>query len=295
MPLVSSPWVVRFYPGVLEQIQKRLLSNRTPLNVRQTVLVSWTRLGRVFRTSPRMISWPFDIRAIVFEILGSAGASSSRWSCPLEHLATRQRTFRRLHLESILWIPIAHLRSCLSQCGAIVLQRSLSDRRGQRFARCSQWSLESRAIAFRVIQSRSCWHLWNRWSTCRRNNRRSRTLTCWYRRSAEYRAQAFCSQRIRDFTGRRNTMNSRAGMSTPVESISTVTTTFGFGRLRNSRMRWSGPSTFGLPVIFWTKSSPWPKISWQTRTSWSAWDVWGISLTAKIKIFGKRPVSSSCA
>ena len=36
-------------------------------------------------------------------------------------------------------------------------------------------------------------------------------------------------------------MNSRSGMSTPVESMSTVTTTPGLGRLRNSRMRWSGP------------------------------------------------------
>ena len=45
-------------------------------------------------------------------------------------------------------------------------------------------------------------------------------------------------------------MNSNAGMSTPVESISTVTTIFGFGRLRNSRIRWSGRSTLGLPVMF---------------------------------------------
>ena len=33
-------------------------------------------------------------------------------------------------------------------------------------------------------------------------------------------------------------MNSRSGMSTPVESISTVTTILDCGRLRNSRMRW---------------------------------------------------------
>jgi hypothetical protein len=61
---------------------------------------------------------------------------------------------------------------------------------------------------------------------------------------------------MRDFTGRRNTMNPSAGMTTPVESMSTVTTTLGLGRLRNSRMRWSGRSTFALPVIFFTKSSP---------------------------------------
>lgn len=43
-------------------------------------------------------------------------------------------------------------------------------------------------------------------------------------------------------------MNSRSGMSTPVESMSTVTAMPGLGRLRNSRMRWSGRST--RPVIF---------------------------------------------
>ena len=89
-------------------------------------------------------------------------------------------------------------------------------------------------------------------------------------------------------------MNSSAGMSTPVESMSTVTTTLGFGRLRNSRMRCSGRSTLGLPVIFCTKLSPWLKTSRQMRTSWSACDTCGRSFTAKIRIFGKRPVSFSC-
>ena len=60
-------------------------------------------------------------------------------------------------------------------------------------------------------------------------------------------------------------------------------------------MRWSGRSTFGLPVIFCTKSSPCSKTSRQIRTSWSACEVCGRSLTAKIKIFGKRPVSFSCS
>ena len=55
-------------------------------------------------------------------------------------------------------------------------------------------------------------------------------------------------------------MNSRSGMSTPVESMSTVTTMRGCGRLRNSRMRCSGRSTSG-PVIFWTNASPRPKTS----------------------------------
>ena len=64
-------------------------------------------------------------------------------------------------------------------------------------------------------------------------------------------------------------MNSRSGMSTPVESRSTVTTMPGIGRLRNSRMRCSGRST--RPVIFWTKASPRPNTSRQMSTSWSAW------------------------
>ena len=106
---------------------------------------------------------------------------------------------------------------------------------------------------------------------------------------------SICTQRMRDLTGRRKTMNSSAGMSTPVESMSTVTTTLGFGRLRNSRMRWSGRSTFGLPVIFWTKSSPWPNTSRQVFTSWSACEVWAMSLTAKMRILGKWPVSFSWA
>ena len=38
-------------------------------------------------------------------------------------------------------------------------------------------------------------------------------------------------------------MNSRSGMSTPVDIRSTETTMPGFWRLRNSRMRWSGRST----------------------------------------------------
>ena len=38
---------------------------------------------------------------------------------------------------------------------------------------------------------------------------------------------SICSNRMRDFTGRRKTMNSRSGMSTPVVSMSTVTTIAG--------------------------------------------------------------------
>src|SRR5437868_584104 len=38
---------------------------------------------------------------------------------------------------------------------------------------------------------------------------------------------SICSHRMRDLTGRRKTMNSSAGMSAPVESMSTVTTTLG--------------------------------------------------------------------
>ena len=61
---------------------------------------------------------------------------------------------------------------------------------------------------------------------------------------------SICSNRMRDFTGRRNTMNSRSGMSTPVVIRSTDTAMPGSGRLRNSRIRCSGRST--RPVIFWT-------------------------------------------
>ena len=93
--------------------------------------------------------------------------------------------------------------------------------------------------------------------------------------------------------GRRKTMNSRSGMSTPVDSRSTVTTMPGFGRLRNSRMRCSGRST--RPVIFWTKASPRPKTSRQMSTSWSAWEVCGRSLAAKIRVLGKRPYCCSCS
>src|SRR5438093_10711668 len=38
---------------------------------------------------------------------------------------------------------------------------------------------------------------------------------------------SICSKRMRDFTGRRKTMYSRSGMSTPVESMSTVTAMLG--------------------------------------------------------------------
>ena len=52
---------------------------------------------------------------------------------------------------------------------------------------------------------------------------------------------SICSKRMRDLTGRRKTMNSRSGMSTPVDSRSTVTTMPGLGRLRNSRIRCKRP------------------------------------------------------
>ena len=47
---------------------------------------------------------------------------------------------------------------------------------------------------------------------------------------------SICSKRMRERIGRKKTMNSRSGMSTPVVSMSTETTTPGVGRLRNSRM-----------------------------------------------------------
>src|SRR5439155_18618141 len=50
-----------------------------------------------------------------------------------------------------------------------------------------------------------------------------------------------------------------------------------------------------VAVIFCTKASPCLKRSRQMRTSWSACDVCGMSLTAKMRIFGKRPVAASCS
>ena len=71
--------------------------------------------------------------------------------------------------------------------------------------------------------------------------------------------------------------------------MSTVTTIAGCGRLRNSRMRWSGRST--RPVILATNASPMPKASRQMSTSWSAWEMCGRSFAAKMSVFGNRPVS----
>jgi len=78
-------------------------------------------------------------------------------------------------------------------------------------------------------------------------------------------------------------------MSTPVLIMSTETTMPGLGRLRNSRIRCNGRSTVGLPVIFCTNASPRPKASRAKSTSWSACDVCGRSLTAKMRVLGKRP------
>ncbi len=100
---------------------------------------------------------------------------------------------------------------------------------------------------------------------------------------------SICSHRMRLLTGRRKTMNSRAGMSTPVESMSTRDDDAGLGRLRNSRMRCKGRSTVGLPVIFCTNESPRPKTSRHRLTSWSACEMCGRSLAAKISVLGNRP------
>ena len=54
---------------------------------------------------------------------------------------------------------------------------------------------------------------------------------------------SICSKRMRDFTGRRKTMNSRSGISTPGGQQVHRDHDAGFGRLRNSRMRCSGRST----------------------------------------------------
>ncbi|MPN03345.1 hypothetical protein SDC9_150572 [bioreactor metagenome] len=105
---------------------------------------------------------------------------------------------------------------------------------------------------------------------------------------------SICTQRIRDFTIRMKTIISMAGISTPVVSMSTVTTILGSGRLRNWRIFCRGRSTVGLPVIFITKSSPLPKTSLQVRTTSSAWETWGRSLTAKISILGNRLCFASC-
>ena len=50
------------------------------------------------------------------------------------------------------------------------------------------------------------------------------------------------------------------------------------------------PVNRGLPVIFCTKESPRPKTSRAVSTSWSAWEVCGRSLAAKISVFGKAAV-----
>lgn len=55
-----------------------------------------------------------------------------------------------------------------------------------------------------------------------------------------------------------NTTISTAGISTPVVSISTVTTILGSGRFLNWRIFCKGLSTVWLPVIFMTKLSPLP-------------------------------------
>ena len=47
-------------------------------------------------------------------------------------------------------------------------------------------------------------------------------------------------------------------------------------------------------MILATNASPWPKMSRARSTSWSAWEVCGRSLAAKISVFGKRPCSASC-
>ena len=52
-------------------------------------------------------------------------------------------------------------------------------------------------------------------------------------------------------------------------------------------MRCSGRST--RPVILATKASPRPKMSRARSTSWSACEVCGRSLAAKISVLGKRP------
>ena len=88
-------------------------------------------------------------------------------------------------------------------------------------------------------------------------------------------------------------MNSRSGMSTPVVIRSTETTMPGFGRLRNSRMRCRGRST--RPVILRTNARHGRRRPCASSTIWSAWDVWGRSLAAKISVFGNRPYRSSCS
>lgn len=40
---------------------------------------------------------------------------------------------------------------------------------------------------------------------------------------------------------------------------------------------WSGRSTKGLPVMFWTKSSPCPNSLRKILATWSVWDAWVIS------------------
>lgn len=88
-------------------------------------------------------------------------------------------------------------------------------------------------------------------------------------------------------------MNSRSGTSTPVDIRSTETTTPGSGRLRNWRIICKGLSA--RPVILRTNDWPRPKMFTASSTSWSAWEVRGTSLSAKISVLGKRPYFCSWA
>ena len=73
---------------------------------------------------------------------------------------------------------------------------------------------------------RSCrWCCGSTRAACRRSSRRRRSATCPGTCSPlRVPRPSICSNRMRDFTGRRKTRNSRSGMSTPVVSRSTVTT-----------------------------------------------------------------------
>ena len=86
---------------------------------------------------------------------------------------------------------------------------------------------------------------------------------------------------------------SSVGMSTPVDSKSTVTTIPGStGRFLNSLILCNGLSTF--PVIFLTNSPPLSEnSSLNHSTRLSACDVCGTSVVAKTSVFGNLPYFSS--
>ena len=78
-------------------------------------------------------------------------------------------------------------------------------------------------------------------------------------------------------------------MSTPVDSRSTETTMPGSGPVAELADALQRPVHVGLPVIFAHERFAAAEDVAARSTSWSACDVCGRSLAAKISVFGNRP------